>query len=268
MTSLHYLIILSLAITGCSPDPKSAGDIPSATETEKDKSSPKNTDQPNDPNAQTPIDPTLPTATESGTTMNSYTKLTDAKCADPNLSLMSTETQLTMCDGSIKKGGLDLTNLISSNIKSGVSIAGTLGTNVNEAHADCTTDGQLGCISTTKFKAADSIKLLAANIKADIVIARAGANTIAELVVLQIPSIIIPIPWTRYNKQSKNAEFAKSVAPILVMQQDGLTPDSLLHSITNIQENWQVLKQKPKYHFDLDRSAAQNLVNLLIPYLT
>ncbi|MBI1864044.1 glycosyltransferase [Candidatus Woesebacteria bacterium] len=102
---------------------------------------------------------------------------------------------------------------------------------------------------------------------ADIIISRSGANTIAEIMLLKIPSIIIPIPWTRYNEQTKNALFAKKYAPIEIIKQDLLSPDLLFQKIYFLKNNWSTLKKQNNKSFQNDTKAAKNLTNLVFEYI-
>ncbi len=43
----------------------------------------------------------------------------------------------------------------------------------------------------------------------DLVVGRSGANTFFELIMLQKPSLFIPLPWAAYNEQEKHAEIFK-----------------------------------------------------------
>lgn len=43
----------------------------------------------------------------------------------------------------------------------------------------------------------------------DLVISRAGANTFSELITLQKPALLIPLPWSAYNEQSRQAQILK-----------------------------------------------------------
>ncbi len=97
--------------------------------------------------------------------------------------------------------------------------------------------------------------------KADLFVGRGGANTISEIVNIGLPSLIIPIPWTRFNEQTKNAESAKKAGVVKILKEENLTPDNLYNSILSVKENWnEMVKSKDKYLFDIDRQAADNLV--------
>ncbi|CAG1022090.1 UDP-N-acetylglucosamine--N-acetylmuramyl-(pentapeptide) pyrophosphoryl-undecaprenol N-acetylglucosamine transferase [Patescibacteria group bacterium] len=67
--------------------------------------------------------------------------------------------------------------------------------------------------------------------KADIVIGRAGANTIAELLALGKLSILIPIPQTSHDEQINNAKFVEKAGLALYLDQNKLTPERLYQSI-------------------------------------
>lgn len=45
--------------------------------------------------------------------------------------------------------------------------------------------------------------------KSDMLISRAGANTVFELIALKIPSVLIPLPWSANKEQEKQAKFLK-----------------------------------------------------------
>ncbi len=66
---------------------------------------------------------------------------------------------------------------------------------------------------------------------ADIVIARAGAITIAELMALGKPSILIPSPNVAYNHQETNARQLEQNGAALVLTEDELSAKSLQEKI-------------------------------------
>lgn len=57
----------------------------------------------------------------------------------------------------------------------------------------------------------------------DLFVGRAGANTVYEMGVLQIPSIFIPIPWVTHNEQQKNAEVLADLGLAEIVQEGELT---------------------------------------------
>lgn len=62
----------------------------------------------------------------------------------------------------------------------------------------------------------------------DLYVGRAGANTVYEMGVLQIPSIFIPIPWVTHNEQYKNAEVLVNLGLAEIIQEGELTSNCLL----------------------------------------
>jgi UDP-N-acetylglucosamine--N-acetylmuramyl-(pentapeptide) pyrophosphoryl-undecaprenol N-acetylglucosamine transferase len=57
----------------------------------------------------------------------------------------------------------------------------------------------------------------------DLFVGRAGANTVYEMGVLQIPSIFIPIPWVTHNEQQRNAEVLVKLGLAEIIQEGELT---------------------------------------------
>ena len=56
---------------------------------------------------------------------------------------------------------------------------------------------------------------------AEFLIGRAGAGTISEAQIFGLPSIFIPLPWSAENHQYHNAQYAKSNAWALYVEQNG-----------------------------------------------
>lgn len=98
--------------------------------------------------------------------------------------------------------------------------------------------------------------------RADLVISRAGVNTISELIVLEKPSYLIPLPISQKDEQLKNAEFLKKLGLGEVGSQKSLTPDIFLREVTNMMENIKSYKIKHhKSHFP--KNAAAKIVEVI-----
>jgi UDP-N-acetylglucosamine--N-acetylmuramyl-(pentapeptide) pyrophosphoryl-undecaprenol N-acetylglucosamine transferase len=69
---------------------------------------------------------------------------------------------------------------------------------------------------------------------ADVVVARAGATTIAELAVLGIPSVLIPYPHATAGHQQVNAEALGRVGAAHVLADEDLSPDRLTAAVAAI----------------------------------
>jgi len=73
--------------------------------------------------------------------------------------------------------------------------------------------------------------------KADLIVSRAGANTITELAALGKPCILIPLPWLYQNEQAKNARLLAQVGIAEVLLQEDLSGENLLHFIGKMLAN-------------------------------
>lgn len=76
--------------------------------------------------------------------------------------------------------------------------------------------------------------------QSDLVISRAGANTFFELVALQKPAILIPLPWSAHDEQSKHAAVLAEAGAAEVFEQTG-------NSETLLQLILQMLEDLPRY---------------------
>ena len=100
--------------------------------------------------------------------------------------------------------------------------------------------------------------------KADIAISRAGANTVGELVLAKIPSILIPIPWTRYDEQNKNAQLAQKCGVATILKQDELTKESLINKIEEVLKNWKKMASANECsEFQIDKKGTENMLKLI-----
>ena len=117
------------------------------------------------------------------------------------------------------------------------------------------------------FPFLDNEQMRQALAAADLVIARAGAGTIAEIAALGKPSILIPLPDAAADHQLKNAEeFAKRGATV-IMEQMNLTPHLFQSEIFSLLDNPNLLKKmgedaKKFSHPDAARLIAQEILNL------
>lgn len=82
---------------------------------------------------------------------------------------------------------------------------------------------------------------------ADVVVSRAGANALFELLTLRKPNILIPLPLAQSRgDQLENAELAETQGWSKVLPQEYCTPDSLLETIESVTKNlthWQAKLQ-------------------------
>lgn len=103
--------------------------------------------------------------------------------------------------------------------------------------------------------------------RADLVIARAGANTVSELIVAKRPSILIPIPWAYEEEQMKNALYAKEFGIALVLDEDTTSSEELASKVKKVFENWYEIVAEVKRKKSPDIEASSKFVDLLEEYL-
>lgn len=90
----------------------------------------------------------------------------------------------------------------------------------------------------------------------DLFVGRAGANTVYEMGVLQIPSIFIPIPWVTHNEQQKNAEVLVKLGLAEILPEGELTQEALILKIEKfIQKEHNVDTNKLKNIFKTNASS-------------
>jgi len=69
---------------------------------------------------------------------------------------------------------------------------------------------------------------------ADLVISRAGANSLFELAAMKKPAIIIPLPSAASDHQNKNAEIFRAQKAVVVLKEDQTIPDKLFKNIDSL----------------------------------
>lgn len=70
--------------------------------------------------------------------------------------------------------------------------------------------------------------------KTDLMVTRAGASTISELIALKVPSILIPSPYVPDDHQTKNAMDLVNNNGAVILPEKDLTPDRLIVEIENL----------------------------------
>ena len=85
----------------------------------------------------------------------------------------------------------------------------------------------------------------------DLMISRAGASTMSEIMSLGVPTIFIPSPYVTDNHQYKNAKVLVDKNAGLLIEEKDLTIDNLINKIDNI------LNDKEKY-----KNIKKNLLEL------
>src|SRR6476469_9363992 len=104
---------------------------------------------------------------------------------------------------------------------------------------------------------------------ADLVVARAGAASLAEFAAFSLPAILIPFPYAADDHQTRNAEiYAHADAAILLKQSD-LSGELLARNIRELMEDPQRLQQiLSNFARRPPRDAAGRVANTIEKYTT
>ncbi|MEK7061322.1 MAG: UDP-N-acetylglucosamine--N-acetylmuramyl-(pentapeptide) pyrophosphoryl-undecaprenol N-acetylglucosamine transferase [Patescibacteria group bacterium] len=103
--------------------------------------------------------------------------------------------------------------------------------------------------------------------ESDIVVSRSGANTVAELMVVKRPAILIPIPWSHLNEQGENAKLAQKFGLARILKQEDLSGERLLFEIDSLIKDWSIIVSNIKSKHSGDLSASSKVVDVLTKYL-
>ncbi len=103
---------------------------------------------------------------------------------------------------------------------------------------------------------------------ADLVVARAGATTVAELTAGGVPSILVPYPYAADDHQRANARALSAAGAALVIDPDELTADRLAGAVRSLAEDPARLTKMGRSAAALGRPEAAALVADLADRLT
>jgi UDP-N-acetylglucosamine--N-acetylmuramyl-(pentapeptide) pyrophosphoryl-undecaprenol N-acetylglucosamine transferase len=96
----------------------------------------------------------------------------------------------------------------------------------------------------------------------NLVICRAGANTIAEISAVGIPAILIPYPYATDNHQYWNAYELARIGGAVIIKQDELKPERLTELVSNLFRNDEELDNMKKKSRSLSKPfAAEQVVD-------
>jgi UDP-N-acetylglucosamine--N-acetylmuramyl-(pentapeptide) pyrophosphoryl-undecaprenol N-acetylglucosamine transferase len=102
---------------------------------------------------------------------------------------------------------------------------------------------------------------------ADIVISRAGANSVSKIIASKKLSILIPLPISHLSEQQENANLAQSLGLARIINQENLTPSRLLYALADIVMNHKKLLKNVEKIESPDNEAAEKLVKLINEYI-
>lgn len=95
--------------------------------------------------------------------------------------------------------------------------------------------------------------------RADLVVTRAGANTLMELAYFGIPALVIPISYLYGDEQNKNAKFFQEVGLARILSQGNLSPEKLFKEIGLMIKDLPKLKERAKRQDVVVKDAAKKL---------
>lgn len=98
--------------------------------------------------------------------------------------------------------------------------------------------------------------------RADILLARSGANTVSEAMQIGIPSIFVPLPISYLNEQYLNARMAQNAGIAKIINQSDLNPGNLVNAVNQVNNSWDKMVSSYKRPFD-DAKAAEKLFDVI-----
>ncbi len=103
--------------------------------------------------------------------------------------------------------------------------------------------------------------------EADIIVSRAGANTVSEIMAVKRPAILIPLPISYLDEQMKNAKIARDFGIAEILPQDKLTPGLLSEKIDSAVGRYSRIVGKIRSKDAPDFSAAKKVLAILSSYV-
>lgn len=104
------------------------------------------------------------------------------------------------------------------------------------------------------FKMEDALSV------ADLVIGRAGASFLAEVMAKGLPSILIPYPYSAENHQEYNAKALKDAGASIVFNDDQISGEKLFRAVQSLYENPAKLQQMGKKAKELGKPEALQVI--------
>ena len=96
--------------------------------------------------------------------------------------------------------------------------------------------------------------------KADLVVARAGATTLAELAVMGLPALLIPYPYAADDHQAKNAGYYVSGGGAVMYREGNLSGEQLARAMIDLLRNEKELQAMAGNMKKMGRPEATRLI--------
>lgn len=97
-------------------------------------------------------------------------------------------------------------------------------------------------------------------VAADIVVARAGALSLAEIAAFGKPSVLIPFPFAAADHQTKNAKMFEKAGAAVIIRDDKMTAEILENTILGIIGNEKKMSQMAKAAKELGQPEALSTI--------
>lgn len=94
----------------------------------------------------------------------------------------------------------------------------------------------------------------------DLLISRAGANIVTEILALGKPAILIPLPWAAGQEQMRNARLVEDCDLGIILDQMELTPQRLLSEILMFEKNLSRFQKNAKLSKQLLKKDSAELL--------
>lgn len=163
------MVFVMFLLVGCGSHPADSNNFQSKAPSADTPTAVNEAPAASSPTAEAPAAQAVPSlesapASETPVVSNQALKLTSDTCVDPLPSDIKKGVMMMACNGSYITGTYevpDLSNLVSSNIRSGITVAGVPGSLVAnvEGHVSCGGDGEVGCVTTSRYKAVDTDRI-------------------------------------------------------------------------------------------------------------
>ncbi len=100
---------------------------------------------------------------------------------------------------------------------------------------------------------------------ADLVICRAGANTVWELAALGKIALLVPLPWSASSEQLANARWLVAKGSATVLEQKDATPEKIKQTVDEmIEQKSQFLAAAKKLTHEIPTNGAKRMVDELV----
>ncbi|MCB0348425.1 MAG: undecaprenyldiphospho-muramoylpentapeptide beta-N-acetylglucosaminyltransferase [Bdellovibrionales bacterium] len=105
--------------------------------------------------------------------------------------------------------------------------------------------------------------------KADFLICRAGASTVAEIALSKKAGLLVPLPWAADNHQVLNAKRLSDVGAALLVEQKDFNPQKLGEILQQVTENPNLISNiEEKVSAFANQDSAEKIAKKLLDYIS